>query len=336
VGTATKRNATGNDLQLMSLLEEGRPARAPGARPGARADRLALPAGVSLATGLAAAMRAMVARAGTMARRAAQQPAEAVHEWRKALRRARALLRLGRPVLPDDARKAIAASLRDAQRAASSLRDADVLLPVLRQLGREPGLSRGARAELARLRSRLALGRRRTRRHGHAAGTLGTHVPRIEAAADRYQRALPRGLARADLARGLARSHRRAARAHRRARRGGDAPAFHDLRKAIKTLHYQAELMASTGSRPAEKLRKRLADLAEAQGAVTDLMLVRAELAAATPRRAHDGRPPHALDPVLDRLIARRRKPADRAAKQLFRISGAAFGKRLLSGIPSK
>src|ERR1700753_2539377 len=60
--------------------------------------------------------------------RAADDPVEAVHDARKALKKARSLLRLGRGTLDPDERRRENEALRRAGRALSSARDAEVML----------------------------------------------------------------------------------------------------------------------------------------------------------------------------------------------------------------
>ena len=271
---------------------------------------------VPLARAVANSMSSVVEHAAEMASVARRQPTRAVHEWRKSLRRSRALLRLVRPVLDDPIRQSVNASLRTAQRAASSLRDAEALQLALRSLRKESGQTAAERRDIATFSRSL---RQAAPPAAKAASTLQAHRPRIQAAAARFERALPPELDWPDVEKGLSDSYSRARQALRRLRRSEADEQFHDLRKAIKSLHYQAELLASTGHRPATKLRKRLDELAEAQGQVTDLLLLRA----------------HVPDlPALKSLIARtippHRKAAIKLARRLLHGESMGFAKRLI------
>src|SRR3954463_954491 len=60
--------------------------------------------------------------------RGGDDPAEAIHEARKSVKKTRALLRIARPALPRRSYRMENHSLRDAARSASGLRDADVMV----------------------------------------------------------------------------------------------------------------------------------------------------------------------------------------------------------------
>ena len=196
-------------------------------------------------------MSSVVEHAAGMAGVARRQPTRAVHEWRKSLRRARALLRLARPVLDDPIRQSVNASLRTAQRAASSLRDAEALQLALRSLRKQPGQTAAERRDIAAFGRSL---RRGAPSADKAASTLTAHT-----AAD------PGGGRAASSARcrrsWTGRTSRRGCATATPAPDGRCAACaaaeadeqFHDLRKAIKSLHYQAELLASTGHRPRDQ-----------------------------------------------------------------------------------
>ena len=267
---------------------------------------------------VAQAMSSVVEHAAGMAAQASRQPTRAVHEWRKSLRRARALLRLVRPALDDRIRQSVGTSLRNAQRAASSLRDAEALLLALQSLRREPGQTAAERRAITAF---ARTQRRAAPTPDAAARTLTSHRPRIQAAAERFERALPPELDWPDLEQGLRASYARARRALRRLRRTEADEDFHDLRKAIKALHYQAELLASTGHRPAMKLRKRLDQLAEAQGQVTDLLLL----------RVHAPEEP-ALKTLIARTIPHHRKASLRAARRVLDEGPKGFAKKMIPG----
>ena len=286
---------------------------------------------VPVGEAVAGAMRNVVEHAKGQAPLARRDPARAVHEWRKSLRRARALLRLTRRALDDHQRSRIGAALRSAQQAASSLRDADALRPVIQELKQEPGLTAADRRALDGLARGLAADRRGGQ-NDQAASVLAGHVGRIESALGRFERALPATLDWKDLESGLRDSYARARRAYRGLRHGkkaGTDEAFHDLRKAVKALHYQSELLASTGHRQADKARRRLGTLAEAQGRVTDLMVLRGQLEA---RRDHRDSPnvSASVDRVVDRAISNHRKPALRQARQLLDHPPKRFARKLL------
>jgi CHAD domain-containing protein len=288
--------------------------------------RLQLPAGMSLRQGVVHAMREVVAHAEQMARLARRRPSFAVHEWRKSMRRARALLRLFRHLLDEADRERVTTALRNAQRAASRLRDADVLLPVVEELVADKHTASKQRVVLVRIKRQLRASRRRLRDPGStASATLARHLGPVRAAVDRFERGLPAEVRLEDVEAGLGKSYRRTVAAFHRTRKDpGDEVAFHDLRKATKVLHYQAELLGRAGDPRGERLRKQLSRLAEAQGRVTDLLVLRAGLSAPGPGAAA------ALEELLEKGIARRRRPAQRAARKLLSSPPGRFARPLL------
>ena len=278
--------------------------------------KLTLSGDLPLNGAVARSLSSVVEHAASMAGVARRQPTRAVHEWRKSLRRARSLLRMARPALDDRNYRSLNTSLRNAQRAASSLRDAEALLLALRSVREEPGQTAAERRDITAFSRNL---RGSVPSAATAARTLAVHTPRIQAAAERFERSLPPELDWPQLQEGLRDSYDRARKALRRLRRTEDDEHFHDLRKAIKTLHYQAELLASTDHRPAIKLRKRLDELAEAQGQVTDLLLLRAHAPDLT-----------ALKSLIARTIPPRRKAAIRKARRLLDGAPKGFAEKMI------
>jgi CHAD domain-containing protein len=279
-----------------------------------------------LRQGVVRAMREVLAHAELMSRLAVRRPSFAVHEWRKSMRRARALLRLFRHLLDDADRERITTALRNAQRATSNLRDADVLLPVVEELVADKHTGGKQRVALVRMKRHLRSERRRKGNAANAArAALSGHLPAVRAAVDRFERGLPAEIRREDLEAGLGKSYRRAVAAFNRSRKdAADDVAFHDLRKATKVLHYQAELLSGAGDARGERVRKQLSQLAEAQGRVTDLLVLRADVAAPGAGDAES------LEELLDKGIARRRRPAQRAARKLLSKPADRFAQRLV------
>jgi CHAD domain-containing protein len=298
-----------------------------GTPPSGAQGRLHLPAGLPLRQGVVRAMREVTAHAEQMARLARRRPSFAVHEWRKSMRRARALLRLFRHLLDHGDRERITAALRTAQRAASDLRDADVLLPVVEELVAEKHTGAKQRVALVRIKRQLRSERRRRRDPGNAArAALSRQLPAVRAAVSLFERRLPPEVGVDDLEVGLGKSYRRAVAAfHRTCKDTADDVAFHDLRKATKVLHYQAEFLSQAGDARGERVRKQLSQLAEAQGRVTDLLVLRADVAAPGHRSLGS------LEDLLENGIARRRRPAQRAARKLLSKLPGRFARRLVS-----
>ena len=172
---------------------------------------------------------------------------QAVHDARKALKRARAAIRLLRPVLDDNRYRAANLALRNAGRYLSPLRDARVLLDALDSLARS-----GADAKTRKLitelkilmRARLSQARRAVldpdaRRHCSnliKAGRLpfqGKFLIKADADA---------------LICGLRRVYRKARKAFLRAREARTTDALHEWRKQLKYLRTAAAILRTSGN----------------------------------------------------------------------------------------
>lgn len=199
-------------------------------------------------------------------------PAWVVHEVRKDLKRARALLRLAGDDPP--AARRLEKRCAVAARKLSHLRDADAMLETLSRLGaRADARQRDALAGLA---DELARARK-----------AGVHGPGLQrAAADDIARSLRdirRDLASvalerldaAALERGLAAARANAASKFRRVASQPRMPVFHEFRKAVKRELHQREL----SGRPFERMeRATLRKLAEVLGELQDLDVLRRAL----------------------------------------------------------
>jgi CHAD domain-containing protein len=233
-----------------------------------RPGRLELPAEGSLRDGFLAAFAGILAHA--CQQDVHQSPATALHEFRKSVRRARALMVLMEGFVGIDAHAEMSATLRTAHRATSELRDRQVVADTLQgaqpnhgsvsALAREVGLSMpGAAApDVAVIAGVMAR------------GCLSlAELPRLLASA------MPSRLRWDAVADGLARSFRRARRRLRAVERQGDDEAVHGLRKRVKELDYQVELLSACGGDRVRRRRKELDHLAEDLGRLVDLFVLR-------------------------------------------------------------
>jgi len=239
------------------------------------------------------------------------EDAEALHDFRVALRRLRTLLRAFRPELGDAVPKRLQRRLRDLTRATTAARDAEVQLTWVRahrgEVGRRPGLSwfvtrladRRDRA-YADVREHVVpafrqLERRVRRGLNHAAAPAGPAGPLFAAAAARGIRDQATALEQ-ELA---------AARAPR------DVDAIHRARIAAKRLRYLLESLAGDGALAAA-LVDRLKALQDLLGELHDLQVLSEELGdAVADAAAERARRLHAL--ALDarpRTRGRPRRPA--------------------------
>jgi CHAD domain-containing protein len=257
------------------------------------------------------------ARAGA-SRLADPGDAEALHDFRVALRRLRTLLRGFRPELGDVVSKKLQRRLRDLTRATTSARDAEVQLTWVRahrgEVGRRPGLSwfvarladRRERA-YADVRDRVVpafrhLERRVRRALNGVAAEAGGAGPLFAGAAARGIREQTTALAQ-ELA--AARSPR-------------DADAIHGARIAAKRLRYLLESLAGDVA-PAAVLVDRLKALQDLLGALHDLQVLSEELGdAVADAAAERARRLHALTlHARQRAGGRSGRPAPASAAPL-------------------
>jgi CHAD domain-containing protein len=200
---------------------------------------------------------------------------KAVHEARKALKRCRAVVRLVRPVLGDELAAAENAAYRDAGRALSATRDADVLLATWDRVTGD-GVDGVDDATLTAGRRALEAHRERVRAEPSA-------DPTAVAEALREARRRAAGWPEADdswrsLAPGLRRIYGQG-RAAMAATGRGDDEAWHDWRKRVKDTWYHLTLLVPAwepvlGAEEAEAHR-----LSELLGDDHDLAVLRAEIA---------------------------------------------------------
>jgi CHAD domain-containing protein len=179
-----------------------------------------------------------------------------VHEARKALKRARAALRLLRPALGNNAYRFENRRLRDAGRALAPLRAPVTLLEALLLLEKGAKLQAGLRKSLH---SRRAMARRTLRSDvTRAVGLIEGSRSRAAAFASNDNTEKP-----------LQRIYRRGRKAGTTAKRDGSVEAMHEWRKQVKYLLNALEMLRAHPHRAA------LADeLADALGEDHDLALL--------------------------------------------------------------
>ena len=292
------------------------------ARASTRGARLRLRRGIPLRDAMLAAFRRIIAAARRIASAAAQNPEQAVHEYRKSVRRARAVVALLRPALGRSASGRMLEHLRNAFRETSELRDGDVLFGTLNGLaGDDPALV----AEAGELAARMGEGRDAPDPVA-VLRRAALHLKPLPAA---LEVTLPAAYSTPDLEAGLARSYRRTRQALDRAIETRSDDDFHEWRKREKELRYQLELLAAGGSKALKRRERVLGDLAQDLGAVTDLMVLCRELETS----AGAGEPGRG-ERLLDRARATARQGADELlirAPELFRDSPREFALQVLA-----
>ncbi len=233
----------------------------------------------------------------------------AVHEARKSLKKARALLRLERAALPSKPRRAANVRLRDAGRRLSAQRDQQVALRTLDDLSeRFPGrLSKAAFTRVRRALRKAGGGGR----GGHALGpTAAAVAAELEAAREMIGEWAGAARRWKDLEPGLARTYARGRSAFAAVEARPADERLHAWRKRVKDLWYHQRFLQPLWPEVLGAQVKALDALGELLGSDQDLANLRRTLLA-----LEDGQAPPAadVDPLLELIDARRAELQDQA-----------------------
>jgi CHAD domain-containing protein len=207
---------------------------------------------------------------------AGSEPADAIHEARKDMKKIRSALRLVRDPLGDEVWRRENEHYRDVARQLSSHRDAEILVEALDALGERFGPT--ARDRFNALRERLD----RENRAAHDDGTVERTM--AGAAAE-----LAAGRARIDalpldgdgwelIGPGIHRSYRRGRKRLRAAEEEASVTNLHELRKRVKDLWYQLRLLRDADKHVLGALADHAHDLSDHLGDDHDLALLREEV----------------------------------------------------------
>lgn len=203
---------------------------------------------------------------------------EAVHDARKGFKRLRALLRLVQPTLGGKRFRREDRVFRDAGRALSGTRDAQVLMAAFDSLFKPRGqVSPGA---AVRARSKLSHDCEGEAQVAAPLAGAPPVVPGLEAVRDRLHHAWPfKGNHWRHVGHGLRASFREGRWALRRLQaRPDDDAAWHALRKRVKDLGYQLRALQPLWPRSLKGMGRDLNALGEALGDDHDLVVLRARL----------------------------------------------------------
>ena len=236
--------------------------------------------------------------------------AEAVHEARKDLKKLRALIRLVREPLGEDVYGFENGYYRDAGRQLSDLRDAEVMLKTLGELGE--GSGRDLVERVSWLRSSLQGGQ------GEAAGEAGERMAavagRLEAGRDRVAEWPLEGEGWDLLEGGVRRSYRRGRNRFAEAEQEPTAERLHEWRKRVKDLWYHTRLLRNADRELIGGLAGQLDQLSDQLGDEHDLVVLEARAR----KRPSDGARREGLADLL-RAIERRRGELQHTAFALGR-----------------
>jgi CHAD domain-containing protein len=261
---------------------------------------------------------------------------EAVHEYRKSLRRARAILALVADDLPEADADALRQTLRHARRAMSTARDHAVTPKALASLSLDDGPRDAAQAVIAAARA-AAPDREEVTRH------LTEGAGQIAGIADAFAVALPANLDWPMVVDGIATTYRTARRQLADAKRS--RRAFHAWRRRTKELSYQLALVAAGAGERARAIAEEVEGLSDELGDVVDLVMletfieshaapvvVDADLAEASGDNAAPSLDGDALDTLTDAAetaLRDRSRIARRMGKEVFARSTRRFARRL-------
>jgi len=271
---------------------------------------------------LVRAFEAAVAEARDAADAVDRGATAAVHQSRKALRRARAVLGLVGAALPNGERSAVRAALQQARRALSTVRDHAVAPETLAQLA----LDGDDRATANRV---LANAAEAVPANAEIKQLLAESAARAAAQAEALQTALPHEIEWSTVAAGIRTTYDEARRASDAAKRS--KAWFHTWRRRSKELVYQLELVAHHAGARVTAIHGELAGVTDTLGPAVDLIMVREFVTTyaqgITPEAVR-----HLRDAIDDQLDERM-KTARKAARDAFRQKAKKLEKRITRSV---
>lgn len=287
---------------------------------------------LSLADGVPASVRACAREQLEAAVARLEQPGRdrvaAIHDARKALKKARSLLRLVQTARGAKGLRRERDALRDAGRALSATRDADALLETVDKLA-EHAAGRVPAGELTQLREALAA--------DAATAADGEGAAADPAAVAQTLRGLASAigdwpLARADwqvVCAGATRTYARGRAALAAVREEPSAERLHEWRKRVKDLWYQQRLLAPAWPEVLDAHAQAAHALADLLGDDHDLTVLRERLERGIALPPQAGADVPALLALVDERRAELQAAALRLGARLYAESPKAYGRRL-------
>jgi CHAD domain-containing protein len=237
-------------------------------------------------------------------------PAEAIHEARKDMKKIRSAIRLVRYALGDDLYRRENQHYRDVGRELSGLRDAEVLVETLESLAERFGPAQGER--YAGLRDRFQQELQQRREDGSQEREMATAAAALIAGRGRVESWPLEGDEWELIAPGLHRSYRRGRKRLREIEERVSDETLHEWRKRAKDLWYQLRLIQDAEPELIGTLADQAHDLSDHLGDDHDLVLLREQ----AQRRSEDFAAP-ADQRLLLQLIDQRRGELQFAASSL-------------------
>ena len=207
---------------------------------------------------------------------AGTEPAEAIHEARKGVKKIRSALRLVRDEIGDDVWRRENEHYRDVARKLSSFRDAEILVQALDGLGERFGPT--ARARVEGLREQLEEENTSSHDDGSVERAMAGAAAELAAGRSRID-ALPLdGDGWELVAPGFHRSYRRGRKRLRAVEEEASVTNLHELRKRVKDLWYQLRLIQDADKHMLGNLADQAHDLSDHLGDDHDLALLREQV----------------------------------------------------------
>jgi CHAD domain-containing protein len=274
--------------------------------------------------GVGRAFSEILEEARTQGKNAVEAPASAVHEYRRAIRRAEAVAMLAAPFLRKPQRRWLMEAIGRARRRTRVLRDLDAVMPLVSELPEilpevDVSIFEGLNQWLGQCRTEVAS-------EELAAWRLRKNVRALAGLGDIFGVGMHTWADLDMLVDSVRGTYREARRAWKTACESLCEDDVHALRRAARTLRYQLELLASREDLPAasefDAAHRAVKGLVKAIGEVTDLMALR-DIAA----EAHidAGFDPEAMKDALEGAIASRIEDVLGRAGEVFSRRAKAF-----------
>jgi CHAD domain-containing protein len=204
---------------------------------------------------------------------AGSEPAEAIHEARKDIKKIRSALRLVRDALGDDVWRRENEHYRGCARQLSGFRDAEILVEALDGLAERSGPSGREHGE--RLRRELDRENRAAHEEGAIERAMASAAAELEAGRSRIESLPIDGDGWELIGPGIHRSYRRGRKRLRAVEEEASVTNLHELRKRVKDLWYQLRLIEDADPGTLEPLADHAHDLSDFLGDDHDLALLR-------------------------------------------------------------
>jgi len=248
--------------------------------------------------------------------------AEAIHDCRKALRRARAVLAVIGDALPKSERRAVRAALQQSRRGLSAARDHTVAPETLHQLPLDDADRATATAVLANAAQAVPP----VSDIKHVLLECATSATAQAAAIDA---ALPQELPWSGVASGIRSVYAAARRARREAKKS--KRAFHEWRRRSKELGYQLDIIKTYAGSRVEVLSTEVDAASDTQSPAVDLIMVREFVQTYAQGIAGDA--VDRLMVAIDDQLADLMKASRRAGRDAFEARPAKFERRLSKAV---